>query len=91
VLTKVLQVRPISLDRVPTFVAKDKSHIKARLSAAKARKMAVRGHHFVAHQYFTVTYCNHCQFIIGGIGPQGYQCGSEFQMHFVFLSKNKKA
>ncbi|XP_011497167.1 PREDICTED: rho guanine nucleotide exchange factor 12 [Ceratosolen solmsi marchali] len=76
VLTKVLQVRPISLDRVPTFVAKDKSHIKARLSAAKARKMAVRGHHFVAHQYFTVTYCNHCQFIIGGIGPQGYQCGN---------------
>ncbi|KAJ8683003.1 hypothetical protein QAD02_018795 [Eretmocerus hayati] len=76
VLTKVFQVRQVSLDRVPTFVAKDKSHIKARLSAAKQRKMAVRGHHFVANQYFTVTYCNHCQFIIGGIGPQGYQCGN---------------
>ncbi|XP_031788329.1 rho guanine nucleotide exchange factor 12 isoform X2 [Nasonia vitripennis] len=76
VLTKVFQVRSISLDRVPTFVAKDKSHIKAKLIAAKARKMAVRGHHFVAHQYFTVTYCNHCQHIIGGIGPQGYQCGN---------------
>lgn len=35
-----------------------------------------KGHHFVAHQYFTVTYCNHCQLIIWGIGPQGYQCTS---------------
>ncbi|KAL7288905.1 hypothetical protein TKK_0016873 [Trichogramma kaykai] len=76
VLTKVFNVRPGSVDRVPTFVAKDKSNIKARLSNAKARKMALKGHHFVAHQYFTVTYCNHCQFIIGGIGPQGYQCGN---------------
>ncbi|XP_058799501.1 rho guanine nucleotide exchange factor 12 isoform X2 [Phymastichus coffea] len=77
VLTKVFSLRSVSLDRVPIFVVKDKSHIKARLSywPAKARKMTVRGHHFVAQPYYTVTYCNHCQFIIGGIGPQGYQCG----------------
>ncbi|XP_015111917.1 rho guanine nucleotide exchange factor 12 isoform X6 [Diachasma alloeum] len=74
ILTKIFQVRCVSLDRVPTFVAKDKSNIKARLLTAKNRKMTVRGHHFAAHQYFTVTYCNHCQLIIGGIGPQGYQC-----------------
>lgn len=74
VLTKTFQVRPVSLDRVPTFVAKDKSNFKARLLNGKSRKMQVRGHHFVAHQYFTVTYCNHCQLIIGGIGPQGYRC-----------------
>ncbi|XP_057324420.1 rho guanine nucleotide exchange factor 12 isoform X3 [Microplitis mediator] len=74
ILTKIFQVRSVSLDRVPTFVAKDKSNIKARLLTGKTRKMAVRGHHFGAHQYFTVTYCNHCQLIIGGIGPQGYQC-----------------
>ncbi|XP_024942922.1 rho guanine nucleotide exchange factor 11 isoform X3 [Cephus cinctus] len=74
ILTKIFQVRPVSLDRVPTFVAKDKSNIKARLLTGKTRKMTVRGHHFVAQQYFTVTYCNHCQLIIGGIGPQGYQC-----------------
>jgi hypothetical protein len=37
-------------------------------------QVTVCGHHFVAHQYFTVTYCNHCQLIIWGIGPQGYQC-----------------
>ncbi|XP_034949191.1 rho guanine nucleotide exchange factor 12 isoform X2 [Chelonus insularis] len=74
ILTKIFQMRSVSLDRVPTFVAKDKSNIKARILTGKTRKMTVRGHHFSAHQYFTVTYCNHCQLIIGGIGPQGYQC-----------------
>ncbi|KAF7394080.1 hypothetical protein HZH68_010899 [Vespula germanica] len=53
---------------------KDKSNIKARLLTGKTRKMTIRGHRFVAHQYFTITYCNHCQLIIGGIGPQGYLC-----------------
>nr|XP_012137502.1 PREDICTED: rho guanine nucleotide exchange factor 12 isoform X9 [Megachile rotundata] len=74
ILTKIFQVRPVSLERVPTFVAKDKTNIKVRLLTGKSRKMTIRGHHFVAHQYFTITYCNHCQHIIGGIGPQGYLC-----------------
>ncbi|EGI68880.1 Rho guanine nucleotide exchange factor 11 [Acromyrmex echinatior] len=74
VLIKIFQLRPVWIDRVPTFVAKDKSNIKARLLIGKSRKMTIRGHHFVAHQYFTITYCNHCQLIIGGIGPQGYLC-----------------
>ncbi|XP_066599508.1 rho guanine nucleotide exchange factor 12-like isoform X2 [Prorops nasuta] len=74
ILTKIFQVRPVSLERVPTFVAKDKSNIRARLLTGKTRKMTIRGHHFLAQQYFTVTYCNHCQLIIGGISPQGYQC-----------------
>nr|XP_031847705.1 rho guanine nucleotide exchange factor 12 isoform X2 [Nomia melanderi] len=74
ILTKIFQVRTVALDRVPTFVAKDKSNIKARLLTGKTRKMTIRGHHFIAHQYFTITYCNHCQLIIGGIGPQGYLC-----------------
>ncbi|XP_023248166.1 rho guanine nucleotide exchange factor 12 isoform X2 [Copidosoma floridanum] len=76
VLTKVFQVRLTFVDRVPTFVAKDKSHIKARLYTVKQRKMSVKGHNFVIIQYYTVQYCNHCQFIIGGIGPQGYQCSN---------------
>ncbi|XP_076383350.1 rho guanine nucleotide exchange factor 2 isoform X1 [Megalopta genalis] len=74
ILTKIFQVRTVGLDRVPTFVAKDKSNIKARLLTGKTRKMTIRGHHFIANQYFTITYCNHCQLIIGGIGPQGYLC-----------------
>ena len=69
------------LDRCPTFVSKDKS-LKVKLLIGKSRKLSVRGHHFVAHYYYTVTYCNHCQLIIWGIGPQGYQCSSKF---FLFL------
>ncbi|KAE8746758.1 hypothetical protein FOCC_FOCC006506 [Frankliniella occidentalis] len=60
------------LERCPTFVSKDKS-LKARI-IGKSRKVSVRGHNFNAHQYYSVTYCNHCQLIIWGIGPQGYQC-----------------
>lgn len=60
------------LERCPTFVSKDKS-LKARI-IGKSRKVSVRGHNFNAHQYYNVTYCNHCQHIIWGIGPQGYQC-----------------
>ncbi|XP_046628149.1 rho guanine nucleotide exchange factor 11 isoform X2 [Neodiprion virginianus] len=74
ILTKIFQVRAATLDRFPTFVSKDKSNFKARLLTGKTRKLTVRGHHFVVHQYFTVTYCNHCQLIIWGVGPQGYQC-----------------
>ncbi|GLG94480.1 Uncharacterized protein GBIM_01690 [Gryllus bimaculatus] len=58
VLSKVFGLRaPHSnslLDRCPTFVSKDKS-LKSRL-IGKSRKINVRGHHFVAHQYFSVTY-----------------------------------
>lgn len=39
----------------------------------------------MAHQYYTVTYCNHCQMIIWGIGPQGYQCSSKFLLFIYFI------
>lgn len=74
ILTKIFQLRPAWVDRVPTFVAKDKSNIKARLLTGKSRKITVKGHHFVAHQYYTTKYCQHCELLIGGIGPQGYLC-----------------
>ncbi|XP_066907035.1 rho guanine nucleotide exchange factor 12 isoform X2 [Halyomorpha halys] len=60
------------LERCLTYVSKDKS-LKTRL-IGKTRKVTTRGHQCVAYQYYTVTYCNHCQLIIWGIGPQGYQC-----------------
>lgn len=47
-------------------------------------QFTTKGHHFVAHQYFTVTYCNHCQLIIWGIGPQGYQCTSMFVLWNIY-------
>ncbi|XP_014249554.1 rho guanine nucleotide exchange factor 11 isoform X3 [Cimex lectularius] len=63
------------LERCPTYVSKDKSLLKAKL-IGKNRKMTRKGHICVAYQYYTVTYCNHCQLIIWGIGPQGYQCSN---------------
>ncbi|BES88384.1 Regulator of G protein signalling-like domain [Nesidiocoris tenuis] len=78
VLSKVFGIRGQHfnslLERCPTYVSKDKS-LKAKL-IGKTRKVSTRGHHCIAHQYYLVTYCNHCQLIIWGIGPQGYQCSN---------------
>lgn len=80
VMGKVFGVRSAScaalLERCPTFVSKDKS-LKSRLLIGKSKRIPVRGHNFVAHQYYIVTYCNHCHQIIWGIGPQGYKCTSK--------------
>ncbi|KAF4529855.1 hypothetical protein B566_EDAN017676, partial [Ephemera danica] len=73
VASKLFNIRPSHLlERVPTFVSKDKS-LKIRL-LGRSRKVTAQGHQLVAHQYYAVTYCNNCGLIIGGIGPQGYQC-----------------
>lgn len=45
-------------------------------------QLTMKGHNFVLHQYYTVTYCNHCQLIIWGISPQGYQCTSMFLSYY---------
>uniref|UniRef100_A0A8D9EQ02 Rho guanine nucleotide exchange factor 12 n=1 Tax=Cacopsylla melanoneura TaxID=428564 RepID=A0A8D9EQ02_9HEMI len=81
IMSKVFGVRgphfSSLLDRCPTFVSKDKS-FKAKKLIQRTKRVQVRGHNFVAHQYFCVTYCTHCQLIIWGIGPQGLQCGACF-------------
>ncbi|XP_059480825.1 rho guanine nucleotide exchange factor 12 isoform X2 [Neocloeon triangulifer] len=63
------------LERVPSFVCKDKTS-KLKLLARNHRKVNQLGHTLHAHHYFIVTHCNHCGRIIGGVGPQGYQCSS---------------
>jgi hypothetical protein len=40
------------------------------------QQLTAKGHHFVAHQYFSVTLCNHCGNVLWGTSPQGYQCTS---------------
>lgn len=68
------------LDKCSQFCSREKM-LKGRLMS-KNRKTSVRGHHFVLHQYFEVTHCNHCQEVMWGIAPQGYQCNNcELNIH----------
>ena len=42
----------------------------------------MKGHVFILQHYEQVTYCNHTQLIIWGIGPQGYRCQNcDFDVH----------
>ena len=42
----------------------------------------MKGHLFILQHYEQVTYCNHTQSIIWGIGPQGYRCQNcDFDVH----------
>ncbi|XP_054710191.1 rho guanine nucleotide exchange factor 11-like [Uloborus diversus] len=68
------------LKRCPTFVAKDSSIF--RFLQRNKKPMFMQGHHFVPEHYQSVTYCNHCQLIIWGVGDQGYQCQNcEMNIH----------
>lgn len=68
------------LDKCSQFCSREKS-LKSRLMS-KNRKTLVRGHHLVLHQYYEVSHCNHCQNLIWGVGPQGYQCADcELNIH----------
>ncbi|GIY79629.1 rho guanine nucleotide exchange factor 11 [Caerostris extrusa] len=63
-----------TIEKCSTFVGKEKF-----LAIYCKNK---KGHHFVSEHYYSVTYCNHCQLIIWGIGYQGYQCQNcEMNIH----------
>ncbi|KFM79191.1 Rho guanine nucleotide exchange factor 11, partial [Stegodyphus mimosarum] len=69
------------IDRCPMFVGKGKSRLRI-LPKSKKDVMFMQGHHFVSQHYYSVTYCNHCQLIIWGVGYQGYQCQNcEMNIH----------
>lgn len=69
------------IEKCPTFVGKEKSFITSLLQRNK-KVIFMQGHHFVSEHYYSVTYCNHCQLIIWGIGYQGYQCQNcEMNIH----------
>ncbi|PRD31172.1 UNVERIFIED_CONTAM: Rho guanine nucleotide exchange factor 11 [Trichonephila clavipes] len=78
------------IEKCPTFVGKERSFITSLLQRNK-KVIFMQGHHFVSEHYYSVTYCNHCQLIIWGIGYQGYQCQSKLMwMYFegILISKN---
>ncbi|XP_050312480.1 rho guanine nucleotide exchange factor 11 [Anthonomus grandis grandis] len=89
VLIRIFKIRPqnMDLDRVPTFVNKERS-FKARFMGKYSRKLSHLSHHFVAQQYHTVKLCNYCHQIILGISPQGYQCSAcNIDLHRVCVKK----
>uniref|UniRef100_A0A336KLF3 CSON010845 protein n=1 Tax=Culicoides sonorensis TaxID=179676 RepID=A0A336KLF3_CULSO len=80
-LTKTNPGSPI--DKVTQYVSREKS-FKSRLMGKEKekRKTTIRGHQLTLHQYHEVTHCNHCQTIIWGVSPQGYQCENcELNIH----------
>lgn len=69
------------LDKVTHYVSREKS-FKSRLIGKTTRKITIKGHQLALHQYHEVTHCNHCQNIIWGVSPQGYQCENcELNLH----------
>jgi hypothetical protein len=68
------------VEKVNHFVSREKS-FKNRIMN-KHRKIQMRGHNLVLHQYYEVTHCNHCQNLIWGVSPQGFQCSNcELNIH----------
>merc|ERR1719318_1376792 len=75
------------IDKIPTFVSKEKRKEKF-LGRVLKKNLTVLGHHFELKHYDQVTYCNHSQVIIWGIGPQGYQCSNcSFDVHKKYVHK----
>jgi hypothetical protein len=75
------------IEKIPTFVSKEKRKEKF-LGRVLKKNLTVYGHHFELKHYDQVTYCNHSQVIIWGIGPQGYQCSNCcFDVHKKYVHK----
>jgi hypothetical protein len=79
------------IDKIPTFVSKEKKKERF-LGRFLKNNVIVQGHHFQLNHYDQVTYCNHSQGIIWGVGPQGYQCTNcDFNVHKKFVHKVEEA
>ncbi|GFR83247.1 rho guanine nucleotide exchange factor [Elysia marginata] len=70
-----------TLDRVQTFMMKDKRGIKFPGSKS-SRAKSIKGHQFTLMHCYVTTFCNYCNTLIWGVGYQGYQCQScEMTLH----------
>lgn len=65
------------LDRCSSFTRKENKTL-FKIKTSKKNK----GHHFVSTHYTSLTFCNHCNGLLWGIGDQGYQCSTcEYNVH----------
>ncbi|XP_021377330.1 rho guanine nucleotide exchange factor 12-like isoform X4 [Mizuhopecten yessoensis] len=60
-----------SLDKVPSFVCRDRKGIR---HSSKPTKRPHRGHNFEPTHYIKVETCMYCKTVIWGVGYQGYLC-----------------
>uniref|UniRef100_A0A0B7BJT2 Uncharacterized protein n=1 Tax=Arion vulgaris TaxID=1028688 RepID=A0A0B7BJT2_9EUPU len=69
------------LDRVQTFMMRDKKSIKFPGSRS-SRAKAVKGHQLNLQHFYVTTFCTFCGNLIWGVGYQGYQCHNcEMTLH----------
>ncbi|XP_052060315.1 rho guanine nucleotide exchange factor 12-like isoform X6 [Mytilus californianus] len=70
-----------SMDRVQSFIAKDKRLLK--IGQQKKKKVnTVQQHEFQLKHYYKVEKCIHCDKVIWGVGYQAYYCqGCEMSVH----------
>ncbi|KAL4228501.1 PDZ domain containing 1 [Mactra antiquata] len=61
------------LERVQSFVSKDKQQSKFKFSG-KSRSKNHKGHQFVLIHLYKQEACIHCNKVLWGVGFQGYQC-----------------
>ncbi|XP_059176336.1 rho guanine nucleotide exchange factor 12-like isoform X3 [Physella acuta] len=64
-----------TLERVQTFMMKDKRSIKV-FGSKSSRAKDVKGHQFNLQHFCLTTNCNFCGGLLWGVGCQGFQCQS---------------
>ncbi|XP_076457350.1 rho guanine nucleotide exchange factor 11-like [Babylonia areolata] len=62
------------LERVQSFIMKDKRSFKLGSRSAKAK--GVKGHQFNLQHFYVPTLCSKCEGLIWGVGFQGFLCQS---------------
>ncbi|XP_036358638.1 rho guanine nucleotide exchange factor 12-like isoform X6 [Octopus sinensis] len=70
------------LDRVHSFVMKERKEKGIKLPGTKSKTKAYRNHQFVPQHYYQLTDCTVCSSPVWGVGFQGYQCSNcEWNVH----------
>lgn len=66
------------LERYSSFTRKEQRPALFKIKASKK----IKGHHFLSTHYTSLTFCNHCNGLLWGIGDQGFQCSTcEYNVH----------